>query len=61
MTSVLAMISFFSFDPKSKATEAKNTKAGLHQTKNLWNSKENCQQNEKTNYGTGENICKSDI
>ena len=24
-------------------------------------SKENCQQNEKTNYGTGENICKSDI
>ena len=55
------MIFFFFIDPKSKATDAKNTKAGLHQTKNLLHSKGNRQQNEKTNYGTEENICTSDI
>ena len=42
---------FSGYDTKSK-------QMGLHQTKKLLHNKRSNQQNEKTTYGLGENICK---
>ena len=47
--------------PKAKETKAKKKKnelLGLHQDKKLLHSKGYCQQNSKTTYRLGEDICK---
>ena len=49
---------FFGLDTKSKGYKSKNEQVGLYQTKKLLHSNENHQQNEKTTYGMGRNICK---
>ena len=51
---------FLDLTPKAKAME-QNKQVGLHQTKKVFHSKEIHQQNEKTMFGMGENICKSHI
>ena len=53
--------SFFGFDTKGKGNKSKSKQVGLHQTKKFLHSKENNQQNEKTGYQMGENICQSYI
>ena len=49
---------FFQSDIKSKTNKSKNKQVELHQTKKLLLSERNHQQNEKTTYRMGENICK---
>ena len=43
---------------KAKPRKAKNKQVGLYQAKILFHSKGNHQQNEKTSYQMGENMCK---
>ena len=49
---------FYGYDTKSIHNKAINKQVELHQTKKFLQSKSNNQQNEKTTYRMGENICK---
>ena len=49
---------FSGYDTKSTRNKSKNKQMGLHQTKKLLHNKRSNQQNEKTTYRLGENICK---
>ena len=57
MASILAIF-FFGSVSSGKGNERKNKQIGLHQTKKILHSEENCQQNKKATYWMGEYICK---
>ena len=54
----ISLNNIFRIVSSGKINQSKNKQMGLHQTKRLLNSKENYQQNEKTIYWMGEDICK---